>query len=66
MSFAPIDRMPRNNTHSVAMNSGPLVVTYPLSGRSRAIVAEELGGVAEIICLSDLAPAERAAAFVLQ
>jgi len=44
------------------MNSGPLVVTYPLSGRSRAIVAEELGGVAEIICLSDLAPAERAAA----
>ena len=30
------------------MNSGPLVVTYPLSERSRAIVAEELGGAAEI------------------
>jgi hypothetical protein len=25
---------------------GPLVVTYPLSERSRAIVAEELGGAA--------------------
>ena len=24
------------------MSAGPLVVTYPLTGRSRAIVAEEL------------------------
>jgi len=37
-----------------------LVVTYPMSERSRAIVAEELGGVAEVIYLADLAPAERA------
>jgi phosphoglycerate dehydrogenase-like enzyme len=44
------------------MNRGKLVVTYPLSGRSRAIAAEELGGVAEIICLTELPPAERAAA----
>jgi phosphoglycerate dehydrogenase-like enzyme len=42
------------------MMSGPLVVTYPLRGRSRAIAAEELGGVADIIYLTDLAPAERA------
>src|SRR5882762_6578472 len=44
------------------MSAGPLVVTYPLTGRSRAIVIEELGGVAEVIYLTDLAPAERAAA----
>lgn len=44
------------------MNAGPLVVSYPLSGRSRAIVAEELGGAAEAIYLVDLAPADRAAA----
>src|SRR6266699_3951635 len=42
------------------MSAGPLVVTYPLTGRSRAIVAEELGGTAEAIYLVDLAPAERA------
>jgi phosphoglycerate dehydrogenase-like enzyme len=42
------------------MSRGPLVVTYPLTGRRRAIVAEELGGVADIIYLSDLAPTERA------
>jgi len=29
------------------MGAGPLVVTYPLTGRSRAIVEEELGGAAE-------------------
>jgi hypothetical protein len=44
------------------MSAGPLVVTYPLTGRSRAIVAEELGGAAEVIYLVDLAPADRAAA----
>jgi hypothetical protein len=44
------------------MGSGPLVVTYPLTGRSRAIVEEELGGSAEAIYLADLAPAARAPA----
>ena len=44
------------------MSDRPLVVTYKLTERSRAIVAEELGGVAEVIYLAELAPAERAAA----
>jgi hypothetical protein len=34
------------------MGAGPLVVTYPLTGRSRAIVEEELGGTAEAIYLA--------------
>ena len=38
------------------MGAGPLVVTYPLTGRSRAIVEEELGGTTEAIYLVDLAP----------
>ena len=42
------------------MGAGPLVVTYPLSGRSRAIVEEELDGVAEAVYLVDLLPAARA------
>src|ERR1700732_3463000 len=42
------------------MSAGLLVVTYPLTGRSRTIVAEELGGTAEAIYLVDLAPADRA------
>ena len=42
------------------MGAGPLVVTYPLTGRSRAIVEEELGGTAEAVYLADLAPATRA------
>jgi len=42
--------------------AGPLVVTYPLSERSRAIVAEELGGAAAAVYLADLAPPERTAA----
>ena len=42
------------------MGAGPLVVTYPLTGRSRAVVEEELGGTAEAIYLVDLArPPER-------
>ena len=41
------------------MSAGPLVVTYPLTGRSREIVAEELDGTAEAIYLVDLAPADR-------
>ena len=39
------------------MGAGPLLVTYPLTGRSRAIVEEELGGTAEAIYLVDLPPA---------
>src|SRR5262250_2745106 len=42
------------------MDAGPLVVTYPLTGRSRAIVEEELDGTAEAIYLVDLLPAARA------
>jgi hypothetical protein len=42
------------------MSAGPLMVTYPLTERSRAIVAEEQCGTAEVIYLVDLAPAERA------
>ena len=42
------------------MGAGPLVVTYPLTGRSRTIVEEELGGTAEAIYLVDLPPAARA------
>ena len=44
------------------MSAETLVVTYPLTGRSRAIVADELSGAAEAIYLVDLAPAYRAAA----
>jgi phosphoglycerate dehydrogenase-like enzyme len=44
------------------MSAGPLVVTYSLTGRSRAIVAEELAGAADVVYLTDLAPGERAAA----
>jgi hypothetical protein len=39
--------------------AGPLVVTYPLSERSRAIVSEELGGSAAAVYLTDLAPPAR-------
>jgi len=42
------------------MGAGPLVVTYPLTRRSRAIVEEELAGTAEVIYLIDLSPAARA------
>ena len=42
------------------MGAGPLVVTYPLTGRSRAIVEDELGGTAEVIYLVYLVPAARA------
>src|SRR5690348_15077764 len=44
------------------MSAETLVVTYPLTGRRRAIVADELSGAAEAIYLVDLAPADRAAA----
>jgi phosphoglycerate dehydrogenase-like enzyme len=42
------------------MSAGPLLVTYPMSARSRAIVAEELAGAAEVIFLTDLAQEDRA------
>lgn len=42
------------------MSAGPLVVTYPLTERSRAIVAEELAGAAEAIYLAELPPDQRA------
>jgi glycerate dehydrogenase len=42
--------------------TGPLVVTYQLTERSRAIVAEELAGAAEAVYLVDLPSQERAAA----
>jgi len=44
------------------MSAGPLVVTYPMTARSRAIVAEELAGAGEVIYLMDLPPGERAGA----
>src|ERR1700746_4050129 len=46
------------------MGARPLVVTYPLTERSRAIVEEELGGTADAIYLVDLAPAARARALM--
>jgi phosphoglycerate dehydrogenase-like enzyme len=36
------------------MRPGPLVVTFEVSDRSRAIIAEALGGAAEIVYLSDV------------
>jgi phosphoglycerate dehydrogenase-like enzyme len=42
--------------------AGPLVVTYPLSERSRAVIAEDWAGAGEAVYLADLAPGERAAA----
>jgi phosphoglycerate dehydrogenase-like enzyme len=44
------------------MSPGPLVVTYRLSERSRKIVADELGDVAEAVYLTDLSRGERVAA----
>jgi phosphoglycerate dehydrogenase-like enzyme len=44
------------------MSRETLVVTYAMSGRSRAIVAQELGPAAEAIYLADLPPEERAGA----
>ncbi|MBV9825279.1 MAG: hydroxyacid dehydrogenase [Alphaproteobacteria bacterium] len=42
------------------MSVGPLVITYKLTERSRAIVAEELRGAAQVIYLPDLPPEQRA------
>src|SRR4051794_41353448 len=45
-----------------AMPAGPLLVTYQLTERSKAIVAEELGGAAEVIYLPELPDDRRAEA----
>jgi glycerate dehydrogenase len=42
------------------MSAAPLLVTYPLTERSRAIIAEELGGAVEIVYLADLPQEQRA------
>jgi phosphoglycerate dehydrogenase-like enzyme len=42
------------------MSVGPLVITFPVGERSRAIIADELGGVADIVYLPEIAEAERA------
>ena len=44
------------------MSAGPLLVTYPLTERSRAIIADELGSGAQVVYLADLPEDERAAA----
>jgi hypothetical protein len=41
------------------MGAGPLVVTYPLTGRSRAIVGEELGGAGAAWPFRDGLPVSR-------
>lgn len=42
------------------MEAGPLVVTFRVGDRSRAIIAEELAGVAEIVHLPEVPEVERA------
>jgi phosphoglycerate dehydrogenase-like enzyme len=42
------------------MSAGPLVVTYSLTERSRAVVAEAMGGAAGIVYLADLPEEQRA------
>src|SRR5437763_11459814 len=44
------------------MAAGPLVVTYQLTERSKAILTEELGGAAEAIYLTELPEDQRAEA----
>ena len=44
------------------MAATSLVVTFELSPRSRAIIAEELGGAGDAVYLQDLGLSERAAA----
>ena len=43
------------------MNAGPLVVTFPVSERTRAVIAEALGDVAAVVYLADVAASEREA-----
>jgi phosphoglycerate dehydrogenase-like enzyme len=44
------------------MNASPLLVTFPVSERTRAVIADALRGVAPVVYLGDVAPEERAAA----
>jgi hypothetical protein len=44
------------------MRPGPLVVTFELSPRSRAIIEQELGGAGEAVYLCDLGSDERVSA----
>lgn len=44
------------------MSDEPLLVTFPVSERTRAVIAEALGGVAQVVYLADLAAGEREAA----
>lgn len=44
------------------MGAGPLVVTYPLTERSRAIVAEVMAGAGDVVYLTELPPERRAEA----
>jgi phosphoglycerate dehydrogenase-like enzyme len=44
------------------MAVGPLLVTFPVSERTRAVIAEALGGVAPIVYLAEIAAGEREAA----
>jgi phosphoglycerate dehydrogenase-like enzyme len=43
------------------MNAGPLVVTFPVSERTRAVIADALGDVAPVVYLADVAAGEREA-----
>jgi phosphoglycerate dehydrogenase-like enzyme len=42
--------------------SGPLIVTFAVSDRTRAVIADALGAVAPVVYLSDIATEDRAAA----
>jgi phosphoglycerate dehydrogenase-like enzyme len=52
--------MPTTSSREPDSRAGPLVITCRLSARSRAIVADELGGVADIVYLPEVALADRA------
>ena len=44
------------------MSAAPLLVTFPVSDRTRTVIADALGGVAPVIYLTDIATAARKAA----
>ncbi|HXP02726.1 MAG TPA: NAD(P)-dependent oxidoreductase [Stellaceae bacterium] len=44
------------------MNAAPLLVTFPVSQRTRAVIAEALGDVAPVVYLAEIAAGEREAA----
>src|SRR3954465_1784236 len=45
----------------MSIDAGPLVVTFPMSDRSRAIIADELGDAGKAVYLADAPPEGRAA-----